>query len=641
MMEYMALPADAGDISAYQAIVFTSAQAVQFFSGHPEAYHLPVLAVGDATAAAARKAGYKTVYSAKGNSINVSELIKAETPELELKRVLHPCSDDTAGDIGAAVAAMGVEVVRLPVYKAEFLNSLPEDVTAALRRGAIDVVTVFSARTAENFVRLMLKQDLRGVSARLEAVCISENVATTLKELPWRVVHIARQPRLEAVMEALREKTADQISEARERRAGLDRRKKAASRDMRGYIQADSYTGPERRRMHKRRQQDRILQEKLKFVSRTSLTFAFMFMAIVLAGVFLMGPEYARLNTKPEWVDRLEGWVKPLWPKTSWGILMNRGIGEVQQAADPYTDAVGQITSSAADAMQNPAALNISRVLDNVGALRSASGDDVTRAMNTLRLLLSDSTDHPENFNRSVAAARQKDKTLDTMLGPVRGEDMAAGALLLVLNEFRSNVDNHRPYAQDLALLQKLSGNDPRMNQALRRLAPYAEKGVMSRQALQMEMKGLAADIITAKLQGRDVSVKEDALQRFEKLSQVRQADEIKGADEEAVVARARLLLDQGDVKGAMRELQSLEGASAQEAAPWMEEASGTVAADEASSDLTQALLQGISGNGGFSAEDLVRVFKEHLRGPDVPYLSPSLKNGADGGKDVLAPAGP
>ncbi len=201
MMEYVGVPADLADLAAYQALIFTSAQAVQIFSGLSAERSQPVLAVGDTTAAAAVKAGFTGVHSAKGNSGDVAALIKVESPKLGLKRILHLCSVDTADDIGPAVASAGVEVVRRPVYKAQLVDSIPEDVQAALQRGAIDTVMLFSARTAENFVRLFVQKGLGGLSPKLEVICISNAVAGTLRELPWRVVRVARQPRLEAVMQ--------------------------------------------------------------------------------------------------------------------------------------------------------------------------------------------------------------------------------------------------------------------------------------------------------------------------------------------------------------------------------------------------------------------------------------------------------
>ncbi len=646
MMEYVGIEADLADLAPYQALVFTSAQAVQVFSGRSAERHLPVFAVGDATAASAQKAGFAKVFSAHGDSGDLATLIKAEVPALELKKILHLCGEDTAGEIGASVTASGVEVVRLPIYKARFLDEIPADVLGALQHGVVDVVTVFSERTAENLVRLLRQKELQGASARLEAVCISERIAVTLKELPWRTVCVTRHPRMEAVMEALRELEATAHKVVQERRRNADRRQKLVFRDSNGLIDTDTYKGADRRsglgrREYEKLQQKRIMQEKLKFLNRSVLTFAFMFIAIVLFGVFLMAPEYSRLNKSPQWMDYLHTPKTSPLPQGSVGGILNSVIEVLQGIAAPFTGAIGQMASSATQTVESPDAPAFSQVLENMVLLRGSVGGEeaAAQAMNTLRQLLAGSSgDHPEEFNRSVDEARHHDRTLNALLGPMKSEDLAAGAMLLVLNEFRSNIDNHRPYAQDLALLKKFAGNDPRMNQALQHLAPYAEKGVMSRTALQTALKGMAGDIVTAKLQGQDISVQQAARKRLDALTAAGDAAAVKGKNTDAAVARAQLLLDKGDVKGAMRELQTLDGAAAQAAEPWMDNAAGYVIADQSSDDLTQGMLQSMAGAGGFSASDLMDTIKGILRGPSVPYISPALTKGGDGGKDVLAP---
>lgn len=649
MMEYVPVTTDPGDLAAgpssCQALIFTSVQAVQIFSGLSAERSQPVLAVGDATAAAASKAGFTSVHSAKGNSSDVAALVKAESPKLNLKKILHPCSADTADDIGPAVASVGVEVVHHPVYKAQLVDSIPEDVMSALQRGAIDTVMLFSVRTAENFVRLFVQKGLRSVSPKLEVICISDAVAGALRELPWRAVRVARQPRLEAVMQALRDQ--DKPSE---RRRKPDRREKTAYHDRHGHVDSNAYAGLERRirsrRVYEKRQNNRIWKEKVKFLNRSMLTFAFMFTAIVIAGVFLMAPEYARLGHAPQRSRPALRHTQEETPDHSIGGTLNRFIEYLEGAADPVSDVVGNAASSVADLVLAPAASgNFSQVLANIAALRQQDGGDeaVLQSIARLRAQLASPDVHSQqDVDRVIGAARSNDKTLDSMFGSVKSEDVEAGTMLLVLNEFRSDVGNNRPYADDLALLKKFTGDDPRMNRALQKLAPYAENGVMNRQALQAELKGLAGDIVTAQMQGQDISVQEAAKKRFDRLAAAGNVDDISGdaADTPAVVARAQVMLDKGDVKGAMRELEKLNGASAQTARPFMDNATENIVAEHSSDDLTQGLLQEISsgsGSGISSVDDLMNMIKG-IGVQSTPYVSPALTKG-NGGAGVLAPA--
>lgn len=57
---------------------------------------------------------------------------------------------------------------------------------------------------------------------------------------------------------------------------------------------------------------------------------------------------------------------------------------------------------------------------------------------------------------------------------------------------------------------------------------------------------------------------------------------EVEGEGAEARVARAEARLEQGDLAAAVEELEGLEGAAAEAAAPWLEQARARLAAEQA-----------------------------------------------------------
>jgi uroporphyrinogen-III synthase len=726
VMEYVALGVSIPLLSGFDALIFTSAQAVHAFAEKSSERNLPVLAVGDATAATAVKRRFTKVYSARGTSDDVASLIKSKRQELSLKRLLHVCGEDTVTDMNAAMLGLGIEIARLVLYKAVFLESFPDKIMQALLQGKIDTVTFFSARTAAQFLKIVQQRELRALSVRLEAVCMSERIAAEIKSMLWRAVRVAHHPDMEGMMEILTEKRAGIVSqtalnadlvidgfgglrplaqrlgitastvqgwkkrgtipEARvesvldaaqedgintemfwqeghkkmtgdeqntetetkaeaekrerdERRRSEDRRVKHTAKDARGTVRAPTYVGQERRegfdrRAYEARQKERIKHEKMKFLNHTVVTAAFMFTAIAGAGLFLMAPEYFELQQRAERATQLEKEIEQLRahaplaapaPKSaSMGAALNHQIEKMGDLSTYVSTAVGD----AAGAMQTGSLRSLIQVLNNAQSMRNieGGGDMLSRSLSTLKNILSSSPSDPNAVNAAVDAARQHDAGLKGLLGSVAVKDLAAAAMLLTLNEFRSNIDNHRPYAQDLAVLEKFAGNDPVMNKSLQKLAPYAEKGVMSRDALQTEFKGLAGDIVTAKLQGADLSVKDQALKRLRRLVKIRKTDDVEGKSPDAVVARAQIMLNKGDVKGAVAQLKTLEGEPAQVAQPWVENASGYVAANESSDALMQSILQAMSGEESVSLQGIISAVKSKISGPSVPYVSPSLQ---------------
>ena len=69
------LPGAAIDLAGVQAVLFTSSNSVRAFAELSERRDLPCFTVGDATAAAARSAGFAEVHSAGGDVRDLARLV--------------------------------------------------------------------------------------------------------------------------------------------------------------------------------------------------------------------------------------------------------------------------------------------------------------------------------------------------------------------------------------------------------------------------------------------------------------------------------------------------------------------------------------------------------------------------------------
>jgi len=105
---------------------------------------LPVYAVGERTATAARAAGFARTEAAGGD---VASLLTAVAGRH--RRVLHLAGQDRT----TAEPPPGLEVIVRAVYEAQ-LAPLTENAAAMLRSKAVDWVLLFSARTAAHFASL-------------------------------------------------------------------------------------------------------------------------------------------------------------------------------------------------------------------------------------------------------------------------------------------------------------------------------------------------------------------------------------------------------------------------------------------------------------------------------------------------------
>jgi len=104
------------DLAGVAALAFTSANGVRAFADASGERGLRVFAVGAATAAAARAAGFRSVLSADGDVEALAEGIAARRGELP-GVVLHPGAAEPAGDLTGVLERHGLEARRLALYE--------------------------------------------------------------------------------------------------------------------------------------------------------------------------------------------------------------------------------------------------------------------------------------------------------------------------------------------------------------------------------------------------------------------------------------------------------------------------------------------------------------------------------------------
>jgi uroporphyrinogen-III synthase len=138
---------------------------------------LPLHAVGTHTADAAREARFKTVIDAKGDADTLAENIvrHVQSPG----RVLHLAGEARAKELGPLLAARGIEVDVLELYRMRRAEKL--DASAALfGANRIDVVLHFSPQSAATFVALVERGGLADRARRPRHLCLSQTVAAEL-----------------------------------------------------------------------------------------------------------------------------------------------------------------------------------------------------------------------------------------------------------------------------------------------------------------------------------------------------------------------------------------------------------------------------------------------------------------------------
>jgi uroporphyrinogen-III synthase len=194
------VPRMLADVGRPQAALVTSGNALPAL---PVSLHArPLLAVGDATAARARAAGFACVLSAGRDAAALADLA-ASTLAPANGTLLLASGEGQGSVLVAALRARGFSVRRRVTYAARPATALPVAARDALRAGTILAALFFSPRSARLFATL-LQRDMRAADVHgIEALAISSATEAALRPLPWRRVRVASQPTQEGLLTLL------------------------------------------------------------------------------------------------------------------------------------------------------------------------------------------------------------------------------------------------------------------------------------------------------------------------------------------------------------------------------------------------------------------------------------------------------
>jgi uroporphyrinogen-III synthase len=177
----------------WSAILLTSANGARAIALHRrmrELAMLPVLAVGQGSADAARSAGFADVSSADGDGGDLARLAAARLKG-ERSPLLYLSGEDRARDLGGELARHGLTVRTTVVYRAA-KASLSAHVQTALVERRIDGVVHFSRRSVESY--LECSRHIVEHALAPTHFCLSARAAEPLRAAGAALIRSAEQP---------------------------------------------------------------------------------------------------------------------------------------------------------------------------------------------------------------------------------------------------------------------------------------------------------------------------------------------------------------------------------------------------------------------------------------------------------------
>src|SRR5262245_43098958 len=205
--------ADVVDLDGAQALIATSRNALRALKALGggrvlgEARHLPVFAVGTATAVEARALGFETVVTGAGTAAElVAHIASVLDPAAGV--LVQLAGDTLAHDLAGELEAHGFRVRQPVVYRMHPATAFTDTTVEDLATHAIDAVILMSPRTAAIYARLVVRHGLAEAVRALPHFCLSEAIAQRLEPLGPVPARIAEAPRLEELLALIDESAA-------------------------------------------------------------------------------------------------------------------------------------------------------------------------------------------------------------------------------------------------------------------------------------------------------------------------------------------------------------------------------------------------------------------------------------------------
>jgi uroporphyrinogen-III synthase len=211
----------------YAAVIVTSANALRAVEPQLAEYGLlglPLFAVGERTAAAARKAGFGSVISADGDGADLRDLVvaqagkwakdkksdkkserKSKTGKSKDKKskaekinnarpLLYLAGAELSRDLASELVEHGLDVVTRTTYRMVASQGLPREACDAIAANQVEAVLHYSARSARAFLDAVRSAGVEISALAVRQCCISATVAALLREAGATQVTVASSP---------------------------------------------------------------------------------------------------------------------------------------------------------------------------------------------------------------------------------------------------------------------------------------------------------------------------------------------------------------------------------------------------------------------------------------------------------------
>jgi len=187
----------------YQAIIFTSSNAIKFVNIEKFNSKIKCFCVGKTTELTAKQVGFINTYSSEGTVDSLIELI-IRTLDSKSEKLLYLSSEFISKDLDKDLINEGYSVDRISNYTSSPVEEIDEKILNFLKKKPPDVIFIYSSKSAKNLFKLINKYSLLNVVTQSNLMCISEKVLLVLKQIKWKKVFVFSPGEEEFLLDKIR-----------------------------------------------------------------------------------------------------------------------------------------------------------------------------------------------------------------------------------------------------------------------------------------------------------------------------------------------------------------------------------------------------------------------------------------------------
>jgi uroporphyrinogen-III synthase len=609
------------DLEGVRALLFTSANGVRAFAAKSARRDLKVLTVGDGSATVAREVGFSDVTAAGGDVDALAALVIRDL-DPTAGPLFHGAASVLAGDLQGKLEQAGFTLRRVVLYEAKAATTLTPETRMNLALGGVDMVLLFSPRTARTFAELWRAAEAPSLG-RTTALCLSAAVAREIAELGWQRIETAAnpdQPAMLTLVEAEIERRTPAVEVLPPKTDGTEETPRAEE-TVKPSILPPTYNRP---------------------AQKSNSVFAGVLAGLIAGAAAAVAVVY----TQPYWhpqqnastaPDR-SGDIAALSNKVDALVQSNAGTvgpeainaavsdakAEIAQHVTALSDRIGKLEQSVNTLAQAPAtaapAPDLQPLQDRIARLESSLADVSQQAQSAptapaapdLSGDLAALKSANDTLTQQLNAARDEIKALQTQQSELSGTvgklaaqpagvtaaEQRRTAAVVALSALRGALPLDKPYAANLKAVDDLAAADTdlkgKLAVALDPLRSLANGGAPTLAQLQAGLPTQAiAEAANAEATSDAVGAEQGWSERL--INRLSEAVTVRpvGANAEgdgplAHLARGEAKLKAGDLAAAVAEIGALQGKPAAAAAAWLAGAKARLAQDQASAALDQ-----------------------------------------------------